>query len=173
MAPFVSVAATLEKSIRFICGRTRLVLDTLSRCMRLHHAWRCGQLGIRGTNRSVLSAVRAVLVGGPDAASYPTQRGSVRAVLSLAAQLLLPINGLCSKLKLIPISLVSRAGNACEEALAEPTQCAVLQPGEPSRVVPDSQKTRPGSINACRSVAELSRTSVRPSPNRVMGNWGR
>jgi len=35
--PFVSVSATLEKSIRFICGATRLIRDSLSQYMRIVH----------------------------------------------------------------------------------------------------------------------------------------
>ena len=61
------------------------------------------------------------LAGGPSAATYPKGRGSVRRVVTLAAQLLLPINGLCSKLKLVPISLVSKAGSACVDALKAPS----------------------------------------------------
>jgi len=64
---------------------------------------------------------------GPDAplpATYP-HRGSVRGVVELAAQLLLPVNGLCRLLEKITfISVVSRAGDACVRALQEPTKCA-------------------------------------------------
>ncbi len=37
VVPFVSVSATLEKSIRFICGATRLIRDSLSQYMRIVH----------------------------------------------------------------------------------------------------------------------------------------
>ena len=53
--------------------------------------------------------------------SFRKTRGSVRGVLALAAQLLLPIKGLCSKLTYVPITVVARAGSACLDALKEPT----------------------------------------------------
>ena len=58
--------------------------------------------------------------------SFFKTRGSVRGVLAAAAQILLPIEGLCSKLTYVPISLVAKAGSACLKALKDPTTCAPL-----------------------------------------------
>jgi hypothetical protein len=55
--------------------------------------------------------------------SFSKSRSSVRGVLALAAQILLPIEGLCSKLGYVPITLVARAGSACLKALKDPTTC--------------------------------------------------
>ena len=91
--------------------------------MRLVHPWfplmlsTCSHLAIYSN---------MTCAGAPSAATFPKGRGSVRRVVTLAAQLLLPINGLCSKLKLVPISLVSKAGSACVDALKAPSECAVL-----------------------------------------------
>ena len=56
--------------------------------------------------------------------NFRKTRGSVRGVLSLAAQLLLPIEGLCSKLTYVPIQVVSKIGTICLDALKEPTRSA-------------------------------------------------
>jgi len=52
-------------------------------------------------------------------------RTSVRGVLALAAQLLLPIEGICKKLEYVSIfPSVAHAGSICLDALREPTRCA-------------------------------------------------
>ena len=55
-------------------------------------------------------------------ASFYKTRGSVRGVLTLVAELLLPIEGLCDKLTYVPISVVARVGSVCLDALREPTR---------------------------------------------------
>ena len=55
--------------------------------------------------------------------SFTKSRSSVRGVLALAAQILLPIEGLCQTLTYVPITVVGRAGNACLTALKTPTTC--------------------------------------------------
>lgn len=48
----------------------------------------------------------------------------MRGILTLAAQLLLPIQGTCKVLgKVVPIAIVKEASQACLAALKEPTTC--------------------------------------------------
>ena len=80
--------------------------------------------------------------------SFRKTRGSVRGVLALAAQILLPIEGLCSKLTYVPISLVARAGSACLTALKDPTTCAPVPHAPPASV----QHTK--AVDAMRASAD-------------------
>ena len=63
--------------------------------------------------------------GGPNkkglVTSFTKTRGSVRGVVSLAASLLLPVEGLCDKFTWLPFTPVQRAGEACKDALKAPT----------------------------------------------------